>query len=210
MRPVFITGTGTGIGKTLVSSIVVNALEADYWKPIQPGLEGGTDSEFVQSMRASDKSYIHAELYRLKLPASPHLAARNEGIRITADSIVAALPRCTNQLVIEGPGGMMVPLNDKEFVCDLIRKLNARVILVSRNYLGSINHSLLTANLCKQMSLDVIGWIFNDEFGNYENEVASWSNYPVICKLPKLDVLSGRAIAVHTGLVKEKLKDCLL
>jgi dethiobiotin synthetase len=205
MRPVFISGTGTDVGKTLASVIVVNALKADYWKPVQAGYEDGTDSQFVQRMVVSNSSVIHPEAYMLKLPASPHLAARKEGIEIDLNKITAALPVTKNPLVIEGAGGMMVPLNDREFVTDLIAKLNARVVLVSRNYLGSINHSLLTAALCKQKNIDVIGWLFNDVYGEYEEQIASWSGYPVIGKIARLQEISARNLSIQTDLLKESI-----
>ena len=210
MRPVFVTGTGTGIGKTLVSAILVNALEADYWKPIQAGYDEGTDSEFVNTMRSSERSKVYPELYKLKLPASPHIAARQEGIEITTDKIAAALPASPRTLVIEGAGGIMVPISNSEFVVDLISKLNARVILVSRNYLGSINHSLLTASFCKERKLDVTGWIFNDVFGDYENEIANWTGYPVIAKLPKLERITPEIVAYQAGLLNQNLLSSLL
>ena len=97
-------------------------------------------------------------------------------------------------LVIEGAGGLMVPLNEKEFVIDLIRALNARLILVSRNYLGSINHSLLSAHICRSHGLDVAGWIFNDQYLDYEKQIAEWSGYPRICSLPQLDILSKQSV----------------
>lgn len=185
MTPIFITGIGTDVGKTIVSAIVTEALQADYWKPIQAGFETGTDALQVSNLISNTTTVIHSEAYKLQMPASPHIAARKENIKINLQSIVNLKPSTLNlQLVVEGAGGIMVPLNDQEFVVDLIEKLNAKVILVSRNYLGSINHSLLTAQLCKQRNLDVLGWIFNDTYLNYEDEIVEWSGYPKIGSIP--------------------------
>jgi dethiobiotin synthetase len=205
MRPIFVTGTGTDVGKTLASVILVNALKADYWKPVQAGYDDGTDSEFVTNMLESAASVVHPEIYKLKLAASPHLAARKEAIEIDLDKIAGALPSTKNQLIIEGAGGILVPLNDRQFVTDLIIKVNARVILVSRNYLGSINHSLLTASLCREKKLDVIGWLFNDVYGGYEEQIASWTGYPIIGKIGKLQEISPRNLQMQTELLKDSI-----
>jgi dethiobiotin synthetase len=169
MIPVFITGTGTAVGKTLISVMVSNALEADYWKPVQAGNEGGTDTETVAALLDKGRKCI-PELFKLSMAASPHIAARHEGTHVSVDAIIRQFETLKDNhpdsryLVIEGAGGLMVPLNEQEFVADLIARLQARVILVSRNYLGSINHSLLTAQVCKQRGMDVLGWIFNDDY----------------------------------------------
>ena len=186
MQPLFITGIGTGVGKTLVSAIITEALHADYWKPVQAGIENA-DSEWIKAMLPSTK--IQPETYKLKLAASPHIAARDENDTIDIKKILSSFNRikATSQndyLVIEGAGGLMVPLNDQEFVIDLIKRLDASVILVSRNYLGSINHSLLTAEMCKKCELNVIGWVFNDQYLDYENEIVKWTGYPKIASIP--------------------------
>lgn len=181
---IFITGTGTGIGKTVISAILTEALACDYWKPVQAGLGGGTDSEWVRSVISNEKSRIYPEAYVLKMPASPHLAAREEMRKIEIDAIVKSVPNTSGTLIIEGAGGLMVPLNEEEFVADLILKLNATVILVSRNYLGSINHSLLTAMACRQKGIRVAAWIFNDDYLEYESEIAKWTDIPVLASIP--------------------------
>ncbi len=180
MRPIFITGTGTGIGKTLAASIVIEALQADYWKPVQAGYEDGTDSITVQELISNKKSVVHPELYRLALPASPHISAALEGKKIKIKTIVKYLPETKNQLIVEGAGGLLAPLNEKQFVLNLIKKMKAKVIIVSKNELGSINHSLLTAAVLKQEKIKVAGWIFTEEFMDYEAQIANWSGYPVI------------------------------
>ena len=123
MKPIFITGTGTDVGKTLVAAIVIEALQADYWKPVQAGFAEGTDSLWIAAMISNKKTIIHPELYKLKMLASPHLAAKAEDTKIILKDIVHHLPKTKNKLIIEGAGGLMVPLNKKEFVFDLIKKL---------------------------------------------------------------------------------------
>ena len=183
MHPIFITGIGTGIGKTIVAAIVAEALQADYWKPVQAGFDDGTDALLIKQLISNTNSTIHPEVYKLKLAASPHIASREENLKINLYEINEQYQKLKTQnskLVIEGAGGLLVPLNDKEFVIDLIKKINAKVILVSRNYLGSINHSLLTASVCKQHNINVLGWIFNDQYMQYEEEIVQWSGYKKI------------------------------
>ena len=212
-QPIFITGIGTGIGKTLVSAIVTEALEANYWKPIQAGFVEGTDAVTVTNLLSGTHAIIYPEVYKLKLPASPHIAAREENIRIELDSIYEAYSQFTthrSQLtIIEGAGGILVPLNEAEFVVDLIKKLNARVILVSRNYLGSINHSLLTASVCKANDINVIGWIFNDPYLQYEEEIAAWSGYPKIASLPLTNTIDKAFVKEQAEKMRESLIKCL-
>jgi dethiobiotin synthetase len=186
MTPLYITGIGTGIGKTVVAAIVAEALQADYWKPVQAGFAEGTDSEWVESMISNATSRILPETYKLSMAASPHLAARAQDINISLNAIEDAYAAISSQrtMIIEGAGGLMAPLNEEKFSIDLAKSLNAKLILVSRNYLGSINHSLLTAAACKAQGLDVAGWIFNDEYLNYEEDIARWSGYPVIASIP--------------------------
>jgi dethiobiotin synthetase len=208
MRPIFITGIGTGVGKTLVAAIVSEALGGDYWKPVQAGYAKGTDSEWVGR---TISGRVFPEMYRLALAASPHIAAREEGVRIDLDRILeempvtASLEEGSRPLVIEGAGGLLVPLNQKAFVVDLVKKLDATVILVSRNYLGSINHSLLTAAVCKAQGLRVAGWIFNDQYLDYEGEIVDWSGIPAIASIPNAAAEAGMDVgagAADAGFVR--------
>ena len=181
---IFVSGTGTGIGKTFVSAILAEALHADYWKPVQAGYATITDSDWVRNSLTNKKSVVHPETYRLKLAASPHIAAKQENITISLQKIKQHLPSGDNDLIIEGAGGLMVPLNDHEFVTDLIRLLDVPVILVSRNTLGSINFSLLTALVCKQKGIRTVGWIFNDNYLDYEHDITRWSGIPSLGSIP--------------------------
>ena len=215
MQTFFITGIGTDVGKTIVSAIFTEALQANYWKPVQAGYHDGTDKELVQNLVSGHQPKFFAEVYKLKLAASPHIAATEEGVTIDLDKICNHFTEIKNQssandiLIIEGAGGIMVPLNGNEFVIDLIQKLNARVILVSRNYLGSINHSLLTSEICRMKNLDVSGWIFNDKPQptgmNYEDEIVSWSGFPKIASIPFTEKPDAAFILQQAALVKEKL-----
>lgn len=157
----FITGIGTNIGKTIVSAILTEALEADYWKPIQAGDLANSDSLKVQKLISNSTSKIHPEAYRLNQPMSPHAAAKIDGVEIDLTKI--NIPKTNNNLIVEGAGGLMVPLNDKDLIIDLIIKLQAEVILVSQNYLGSINHTLLSIETLKSKGIKVYGIIFNGE-----------------------------------------------
>jgi len=199
----FITGTGTNVGKTVVSAIVAEALEADYWKPVQAGFANGTDSEWVAGMLSNKRSVIYPEVYKLRLAASPHIAAREENININLQEIVDRRP-LINNLIIEGAGGLMVPLNEDEFVIDLVKSMRTRVILVSRNELGSINHSLLTASICRQQGIDVAGWIFNSNFMNYENEIVRWSGIPKLGSIPYTDNINKAFIAEQAAIIRNR------
>ena len=209
MKPIFITGTGTQVGKTLISAIITEALQADYWKPIQAGYEDGTDSLTVQELISNSKSVIHPELYRLALPASPHISASSENTKIKIKKILAHIPKTKNQLVIEGAGGLLVPLNKNNFIADLIKKMKARVIIVSKNELGSINHSLLTAAVLKQQKIKVAGWIFTENFMTYEQQIAAWSGYPVIASVRHLPLITPEIIKIEAEAMLPKLQKFL-
>ncbi|MEQ8551209.1 MAG: dethiobiotin synthase [Cyclobacteriaceae bacterium] len=158
----FVTAIGTDSGKTVVSAIIAEMLGGDYWKPIQAGYPRDTDT--VRELVSNTGSEFHPEAYLLNTPASPHASARIDGVNIDIESI--KLPQTENTLVIEGAGGCLVPLNDQEVVADLIPQFRSRVVLVSNLYLGSINHTLLTAEYLHNKGYSVKGIIFNGE----ENE----------------------------------------
>jgi len=209
VAPIFITGTGTDVGKTIIAAIITEAIHADYWKPVQAGYSDGTDSLSVADMITNKKTIIHPELYKLKLPASPHIAAREENKRISLQHIFDHLPDTKNKLIIEGAGGLMVPLNEKDLMLHLIKKLKAKVIIVSKNELGSINHSLLTAAVLKKEKVDVAGWIFNEEYMNYDNEIAAWSGFPLIAAVKHLQEISKESIKTEAVKMKRKLQKVL-
>jgi len=152
---VFVTGIGTDIGKTVATAILCKALSADYWKPVQAGSLEQTDSDFVKSFGVQ----VHQEVYRLNTPASPHHAAALEGKAIDIERII--IPETSSRLLIEGAGGVMVPLNEQELILDLIVHLNVPAVVVSQNYLGSINHTLLTCEMLNAAGVEILGIVFN-------------------------------------------------
>jgi dethiobiotin synthetase len=159
----FITGISTDVGKTITSAIITEALEADYWKPIQAGDLENSDSHKVRNLISNAKTRIHPNAYALQTPASPHLAAEIDGIRIDIQNINP--PDTSNHLVIEGAGGLLVPLNETDTIADIIRP-DYKVIVVSRHYLGSISHTLLTIEALKSRSIDIAGIVFSGDQNN--------------------------------------------
>ncbi len=205
MKNIFITGIGTDVGKTIVSAVITEALHADYWKPVQAGFADGTDSELVKSLVSNKKSVIHPEAYKLEMPASPHAAAAAEGITIHIKDI--KLPITTDTLVIEGAGGLMVPLNEKELVIDLIEHLQASAIVVIRHYLGSINHSLLTLQVLKQRNIPILGLVISGSPNEQsEKAILSFSNYKIISRIGEEKEFTPELIARYA----EKFKASLL
>ncbi|PWS29046.1 dethiobiotin synthase [Pedobacter yonginense] len=185
MAKYFITGIGTGIGKTLISAILTEKLKADYWKPIQSGDLEMSDSLTIANLISNKQTTIHPESYRLTQPLSPHLSAKLDGIQIDLNQI--NIPQTENNLIIEGAGGLMVPLNEKELIVDLIKKLNVEVILISQNYLGSINHTLLSINLLNQHGIKIKGIIFNgDENLETERFILNYSKIKKLGYIPSL------------------------
>lgn len=161
MKQYFVTGIGTDVGKTVAAAILTEALQADYWKPVQAGGLDFTDTDTVKSLVSNTRSVFHPEAYRLKMASSPHKAAAAEGVEIDVKGL--KLPDTQNNLIVEGAGGLMVPLNKRYLVLDLVQQLGLEVVLVSRNYLGSINHTLLTAEVLRYRKIPVAGIIFNGE-----------------------------------------------
>lgn len=164
----FITGIGTDVGKTITSAIITQSLEADYWKPIQAGDLDNSDSHKIQRYISNDKTIIHENSYKLNTPASPHLAAKIDGIKIDLKQIIE--PKTSNNLVIEGAGGLLVPLNENDCIIDLIQK-DYKIILVSRHYLGSINHTLLSFEALKNRNSKVDGIIFSGDENKASEEI---------------------------------------
>ena len=198
-KPIFITGIGTDVGKTLVAAIITEALKADYWKPVQAGFENGTEAGWVGQMLTNRQSVVYPETYRLALPASPHIAAKEENINIQLNILLEQAKDFqkaagSKQMIIEGAGGLLVPLSDSLLIADFIKALDARVIIVSRNYLGSINHSLLTAAYCQSKGLDVAGWIFNDNYLQYTADIEAWTGIPSLAAIPYLPIIDQYTI----------------
>jgi len=204
MRRIFVTGIGTEVGKTVVAAILTEALQADYWKPVQSGTLTDSDTETVKALIQNKKTNFHPEAYRLPLPLSPHAAAEAENITIELKNI--QLPPTTNHLVIEGAGGLMVPLNQNTLLVDLLPIFACEVVLVSRNYLGSINHTLLTWEALKSRNINIIGLIFNGEPNPAsEDFILNYTGLPkLLSVLPEAsltpEVISGYAVQLRQRL----------
>lgn len=204
MHKYFITGIGTDVGKTVVSAIVAEALEADYWKPVQAGELEHTDADRVKGWISNKISKIHPCSYALKTPMSPHAAAALEGIAIDPAKIKP--PRTKNNLVIEGAGGLLVPINDTETMLDLVQK-DYRVIVVSRHYLGSINHTLLTLNELRRRGIGVTGIIFNgDEHLSTESIIEKQAGVNVIGRINQEPLIDKAVISKYAARFKPQIK----
>lgn len=193
----FITGIGTGIGKTITSAVITEKLKADYWKPIQSGDLHQSDSMSVGALLSNPKSKIHPETYKLHEPLSPHLSAKIDGVNINLDEL--KLPVTENHLIVEGAGGLMVPLNDEHLILDLIKHLNLELILVSKHYLGSINHTLLSVQALQSYNIPIKGIIFNGE-PNRESEqyILNYTKLKKLGEIPNLPQLSPEQIFAAT------------
>ena len=183
---IFISGIGTEVGKTVVSAVITEALQADYWKPVQAGNMEFSDSQTVRNLISNKKSVIHPEKYAMFLAASPHLAAKEEGIKMRVEDF--EVPQTDNGiLLIEGAGGLMAPLNNKETMIDLAKHLQAKVILVGINYLGSINHTLLSAYALQKEGVDVLGIIFNGrKHDPSEKIITKMTGIPVLGRVERM------------------------
>lgn len=190
----FITGIGTEIGKTVVSAILTEYFQADYWKPIQSGDLHWTDTMKVQSLISNTKSVFHPERHRLNAPLSPHASAALDGVQIKLSDFT--LPQTSNHLIVEGAGGLMVPLNDQDVMLDLIQQVQIPVILVSRNYLGSINHTILTIEALQHRQISIAGIVFNGEPNSAtETFIEKYSQLPVLFRVGDLPEISPKVIS---------------
>jgi dethiobiotin synthetase len=190
---IIIAGIHTGIGKTLCSAILCEAWGYDYWKPIQAGDLEQSDSIFIQNHVQNPLCTIHPEAYRLKIAASPHFAAEQEGIEIDKNKLI--LPKSHNPILVETAGGIMSPLSAHLLNIHLIQQLNLPVILVSENYLGSINHTLMTISLLQQAQIPIQGIVFNGEnVPSSTDFILKYSKIPLLFTIPKLKVVNYNAI----------------
>jgi dethiobiotin synthetase len=199
----FITGISTDVGKTIASAIIVEALQADYWKPIQAGDLNHSDTHKVQSFVSNSQSHFHSNSYALQTPASPHLAAAIDGLTIAMNQIQE--PKTNNHLVVEGAGGILVPLNETQSVVDLIQP-DYKVIVVSRHYLGSINHTLLTIEALKNRQIQVAGIIFSgDENTSSESIILSRTAVPFLGRIAQEPYFDTNVILEYAELFRENL-----
>jgi dethiobiotin synthetase len=193
MKRYFITGIGTGVGKTIVSAILTEALHADYWKPVQAGIEGGTDTELMKSLVSNKETVFHPETYLLQTPASPHYAAALEHVSMNPPDFI--VPQTSRTLLIEGAGGLLVPLDRHFLVIDLIGFFGAEAILVSQHYLGSINHTLLSVEALKQRNIPVKGIIFNGKPNKAtEDFILEYTQLPCLFRLNMQTVIDREMV----------------
>lgn len=189
---IIVTGTDTDIGKTVFSAALVAALGAYYWKPVQSGLAAPTDSETVRSLAVAPPGRILPEAYRLTMPASPHLSAERDGIEIDVERLatVPSVP-ADAPLVIEGAGGLMVPVTRRDLQIDLFARWRAPVVLVASTRLGTINHSLLSIEAVKRRGIPLLGIAFvGDEVADSESTIAAMGGVRRLGRLPRLDPLT--------------------
>ncbi len=199
----FITGIGTDVGKTIASAIITEALEADYWKPIQAGDLDNSDSHKVKKYISNAKTTFHNNSYALNTPASPHLAANIDNVVINVENI--KVPKTKNKLIIEGAGGLFVPLNEKDTIVDLIQP-DYKVIVVSRHYLGSINHTLLTIEALKNRNISIAGIIFNgDQNSATEEIILSKTNCKFLGRIENEPYFDQNVVKYYADLFRENL-----
>lgn len=202
MKKYFITGISTEVGKTVASAIITEALEADYWKPVQSGDLEYSDTHKVKNLISNNTSVFHENSYALNTPMSPHASAEIDGITIDVDKITE--PATKNNLVIEGAGGLLVPLNNEQTIFDLI-KPDYKVIVVSRHYLGSINHTLLTLNLLKSKGFDVSLIYSGNEHKTTEEIIEKMSGVNVLGRIEEEPYFDQNVIKEYADKFRDKL-----
>ena len=195
MKRLFVTGTDTGVGKTIVSALLCAALDGIYWKPIQTGSREGTDRETVRRLAALAPGDEIPEAYCLPEPVSPHLAAEWNGIHIRLDTIQKPSISAGRWLIAEGAGGVLVPLNDSDFMVDLMKRLGFPVILVARTALGTLNHTLLSLEALHARGIQVAGIVLNGE-ANPDNRKAleRYGRVPILGWIPPLQEISRQEL----------------
>lgn len=197
MKTFAITGIGTDVGKTVVSAILVEALKASYWKPVQAGDLLHSDSIKIRTL--CPEANILNEIYSLTKPLSPHAAAKIDGISI--DMVDFALPALREHLIIEGAGGVMVPLNDNGLTyLDVFEQWRVPVVIVSRHYLGSINHSLLSIETLKNKGIEIAGVIFvGDENKATEEVILNNGEVKMLGRIPWVETIDRNFIVDQAG-----------
>ena len=202
MSTYFVTGISTDVGKTIASAILVEALEADYWKPIQAGDLDNSDTRKVQRLISNSKSVFHPNSYALRTPMSPHGAAKIDGITIDVKAINP--PKTKTHVIIEGAGGLLVPLNNTDTIFDII-KPDYKVIVVSRHYLGSINHTLLTLNTLLDKGFDVSLIYSGDTHISTESIIEKMTGVPVIGRIEDEPYFDKNVIKEYADKFRENL-----
>ncbi len=195
MTGYFVTGTDTNVGKTVLSALLVAALDAVYWKPVQTGASDGTDRESVRAWTEASEERLPLERYRFDPPVSPHLASREAGVRIALEAFELPTAPKGRKWIVEGAGGVMVPLNEHELMRDLMRQIGLPVIVAARTALGTINHTLLTLAALREANLPICGVALIGE-KNIENRCAieNYGNVRVIGHIPMLNEINRAAL----------------
>jgi dethiobiotin synthetase len=198
---VIIAGIHTGIGKTICSAIICQSTGYDYWKPVQAGNLEDTDSHFIQKNTTNHSIKIHPERYRLQIAASPHFAAEKEGIEITRENI--QIPKSNKPIVVETAGGLMSPLSLDFLNINLIQHLELPVILVSNNYLGSINHTLLSVEALQERNIEIKGIVFSGEKNEAsESFILEYTQLPLLFSIPFLNKIDKESVAKVASSIK--------
>jgi len=203
-KKIFVTGISTEVGKTLISAIVTESLQADYWKPIQAGELEYSDLHKVQELVSNEASKFFSNAYALQTPMSPHAAAEIDGITIDLGKIKT--PATKNHLVIEGAGGLLVPLNDTDTILDIIPQ-NCKVIVVSRHYLGSINHTLMTVQLLQQKGFEVAVIFSGNEIKSTESVIKKMTGVTIIGRVEEEENINKDTIKKYANLFRSGLLD---
>ena len=202
-KKIFVTGISTEVGKTIASAIIVEALHADYWKPVQAGDLENSDTHKVKQLVSNSVSVFHPNSYALQRPMSPHAAAKIDNITISLSKIKE--PKTKNSLIIEGAGGLLVPINEKETILNVI-KPDYKVIVVSRHYLGSINHTLLTVGLLKTKGFDVSIIFSGNENPSTEGIIKQMTGVNVIGRIDNEPYFDKNVIREYADIFKKKLE----
>jgi dethiobiotin synthetase len=195
MTGYFVTGTDTNVGKTVLSALLVAALDAVYWKPVQTGASEGTDRESVRLWAKATEDRLPLERYRFYPPFSPHLASREGGIRIALDAFELPEAPADRKWIVEGAGGVMVPLNEHDMMRDLMRQIGFPVLVAARTALGTINHTLLTLAALREASLPICGVALIGK-KNIDNRraIENYGNVRVIGHIPILEKINRAAL----------------
>jgi len=195
MNGYFVTGTDTNVGKTVLSALLVAALEAVYWKPVQTGAIEGTDRESVRRLAEAPEERLPLERFRFNPPVSPHLASRAAGVQISLDDLQLPDAPANRKWIVEGAGGVMVPLNERDLMRDLMHRIGFPIIIASRTALGTINHTLLTLAALREARLPICGIaLIGDENVDNRRAIEHYGNVSVIGHIPILDDLNRAAL----------------
>lgn len=196
-----IAGIHTGIGKTICSAVLTEALGYDYWKPVQAGDLDASDSIFVKNHISNAKTVIHPEAYRLTIPASPHFAAAQDGIEIRLAHL--ALPKSDNSIIVETAGGLMSPLSDTLVNIDLIKHLNLPVVLVTNDYLGSINHTLMSVEILRGANIEILGLVFSGQRVDATRTfIQNYTGLKTLLEIPYFELLDREILTAFANNLK--------